>query len=602
MGPMRNSRFLVFLLFISAACWAQTYTIATVAPTSTTGAVLGPTGLALDSAGNLYVADTFGAIRKITPGGSISTVAGSYSASGFGGDGGPATQAMLLSPAGVAVDSSGNIYITDLGNNRVRKINPSGVISTIAGGGTGSGEGVAATSVALSAPTGIAVDGAGNVYFTEGGLNSSRVRKIATNGTISTVAGNGTMGYSGDGGQATSASLNTPSGVAIDTSGNIFIADGGNQRVRKVTPAGVISTVAGNGTLGYGGDGGPATGAELNVPTGVAVDGSGNLFITDPGNERIRMLSASGVISTVAGNGTLGITGDGGAATSAEINSPFGIAVGGAGKVYFSEGGAGSVRVITPGQASGGAPAIQPGGVVSAGAFGGLTTVAPGSWIEIYGANLAPDTNTWGAYFSGVNAPTAIDGVKVTVGGQPAFLDFISPGQVNAQVPSTVPSGAQPVVLTNAAGTSAAISILVSAESPGLLAPSSFIVGGKQYAAGIFADGTYTAPPGSIAGVASRRAKTGDVITFYGVGFGPVTPSIPAGQTVQQTNALASNFHFFIGGTEASVTYDGLVYGSIGLYQINAVVPSVGNSDLVPVTFTLAGAPGSQTLYIPVQN
>jgi uncharacterized protein (TIGR03437 family) len=596
---MLNQRpFLLF--FLCAVCSAQTYTIATVAPTGTSGAVLGPTGLALDSPGNLYVADTFGAIRKITPGGAISTVAGSYSAMGFGGDGGPAAQALFLSPAGVAVDSAGNIYVTDLGNNRVREINTSGIINTIAGGGTGNANGVAATSVALSAPAGIAVDAAGNVYFSEGGLNSSRVRKVTPGGTISLIAGNGTMGYSGDGGQATSASLNTPAGVAVDSSGNIYIADGGNQRIRKVTPAGIISTAAGNGTLGFSGDGGSATSAALNSPTGVAVDAAGNLYIADPGNERIRLVTPSGVISTIAGNGTLGLTGDGGPATSAEINSPFGIAVGSGGKVYFSEGGAGSVRVITP--ASSGAPAIQPGGVVSAGAFGGFSAVAPGSWIEIYGANLAPDTNTWGAYFSGINAPTSIDGVKVTVGGQAAFLDYISPGQVNAQVPSTVPTGSQPVVVTNAAGASAAVSITVNAEEPGLLAPPSFLAGGIQYAAGILPDGNYAIPPGAIAGVASRRAKTGDIVTFYGVGFGPVTPNIPAGQTVQQLNALSASFHIFIGGTEATFNYDGLVYGSIGLYQVNAIVPSVTNSDTVPVVFTLAGVAGQQTLYIAVQN
>jgi len=589
------------LLFICAACCAQSYTIATVAPTGTSGAVLGPTGLALDSSGNLYVADTFGAIRKITPSGSISTIAGSYSAFGYGGDGGPATQAMLLSPAGVAVDSAGNIYVADLGNNRVREINTSGTINTIAGGGTGNANGVTATSVALSAPAGIAVDASGNVYFSEGGLNSSRVRKVTPGGTISLVAGNGTMGYSGDGGPATSAALNTPTGVAVDSSGNIYIADGGNQRIRKVTPAGIISTVAGNGTMGFSGDGGSATSAALNVPVGVAVDSSGNLYIADPGNERIRLVTSAGVISTIAGNGTLGVTGDGGPATSAEINAPYGIAVGAGGKVYFSEGGAGSVRVIAPGSASG-APAIQAGGVVSAGAFGGFSAVAPGSWIEIYGANLAPDTNTWGAYFSGINAPTTIDGVKVTIGGQAAFIDYISPAQVNAQIPSTVPTGSQPVVITNASGTSAAVSITVNAEQPGLLAPPLFIVGGKQYAAGILPDGNYAIPPGAIAGVSSRRAKTGDIITFYGVGFGPVTPTIPAGQTVQQLNALSSNFHIFIGGTEATFNYDGLVYGSIGLYQVNAIVPSVTNSDTVPVTFTLAGIAGQQTLYIAVQN
>ncbi len=590
MGPFR----LAVLLLIPAFCAAQTYTIATVAPTGTSGVVKGPAGMAFDSAGNLYVADTFNAVRKITPAGAISTVAGSYALSGFGGDGGQATQALLYSPSGVAVDSSGSLYIADLGNNRIRKVAPSGVITTVAGGGTGSGDGVAATSVSLSAPAGVAVDSAGNFYFSEGGVAVSAVRKVTTSGIISTIAGG--------------SSVNTPVGVAVDAGGNIFIADGGNERIVKVTPAGAITTVAGIvGNFGYSGDGGPATSAAIGVPTGVAVDASGDLFITDGANQRIRMVSPSGTISTIAGNGMLGISGDGGPATSAAINAPFGIAVGSGGKIYFSEGGvpSGSVRVLTPtGAASPNTPAIAQGGIVSAGAFGGFTSAAPGSWIEIYGSNLAPDSRSWaGSDFNGVSAPTSLDGVNVTVGGQAAFVDFISPTQVNAQVPSSVATGAQPVIVTTSNGSSAPVSLTVNAVYPGLLAPPSFIVGGNQYAAALFSDGaTYALPPGAIPGVASRRAKPGDIVTFYGVGFGAVNPNIPAGQIVQQTNQLALALHMFIGQTAATYTYDGLVSGAIGLYQINVVVPSLANSDLVPVSFSLGNFNSTQTLYIAVQN
>jgi uncharacterized protein (TIGR03437 family) len=550
--------------------------------------------MAFDSAGNLYVADTFNAVRKITPAGAISTVAGSYALSGFGGDGGQATQALLYSPSGVAVDSSGSLYIADLGNNRIRKVAPSGVITTVAGGGTGSGDGVAATSVSLSAPAGVAVDSAGNFYFSEGGVAVSAVRKVTTSGIISTIAGG--------------SSVNTPVGVAVDAGGSIFIADGGNERIVKVTPAGAITTVAGIvGNFGYSGDGGPATSAAIGVPTGVAVDASGDLFITDGANQRIRMVSPSGTISTIAGNGMLGISGDGGPATSAAINAPFGIAVGSGGKIYFSEGGvpSGSVRVLTPtGAASPNTPAIAQGGIVSAGAFGGFTSAAPGSWIEIYGSNLAPDSRSWaGSDFNGVSAPTSLDGVNVTVGGQAAFVDFISPTQVNAQVPSSVATGAQPVIVTTSNGSSAPVSLTVNAVYPGLLAPPSFIVGGNQYAAALFSDGaTYALPPGAIPGVASRRAKPGDIVTFYGVGFGAVNPNIPAGQIVQQTNQLALALHMFIGQTAATYTYDGLVSGAIGLYQINVVVPSLANSDLVPVSFSLGNFNSTQTLYIAVQN
>jgi uncharacterized protein (TIGR03437 family) len=191
---------------------------------------------------------------------------------------------------------------------------------------------------------------------------------------------------------------------------------------------------------------------------------------------------------------------------------------------------------------------------------------------------------------------------KVTIGGQPAFIDYISPGQVNAQVPSNAGSGPQPVIVTTAAGASSPYTVTVNAEQPGLLAPSSFNMGGKQYAAALFSDGaTYVLPPGAIAGLASRRAQPGDAITLYGIGFGPVTPTISAGQIVQQTNALALPFHLFFGGTEAMVSYSGLAPNAVGLYQFNVIVPQVSSSDAVPLTFTLAGASGTQTLYIAVQ-
>jgi uncharacterized protein (TIGR03437 family) len=248
-------------------------------------------------------------------------------------------------------------------------------------------------------------------------------------------------------------------------------------------------------------------------------------------------------------------------------------------------------------------PAITPGGIISADAFGAFPAVAPGAWIEIYGANLAKDSRSWTtADFNGNTAPTSLDGTTVTVGGQPAFIDYISPTQVNAQVPSNVGTGPQPVVVSSAAGTSAPVTVTVNLEEPGLLAPPSFIVGGKQYVVALFPDGAYVLPPGAISGVTSRRAQPGEIITLYGVGFGSVTPNIPAGQIVPQLNMLAAPFHILFGQTEASLPYDGLAPGVIGLYQFNLTVPNVTASDAVPVTFTLAGVAGTQTLYIAVQN
>jgi len=280
-----------------------------------------------------------------------------------------------------------------------------------------------------------------------------------------------------------------------------------------------------------------------------------------------------------------------------------------AGQVVFSNGSTAMTVPVTltvgnPNTTTPSTPAISSGGIVSASAFGGFTAVAPGSWIEIYGTGLAADSRSWtGADFTGNTAPTSLDGTSVTIGGQNAFIDYISPGQVNAQVPSNAGTGAQPVIVKTAAGASAALTLTVNPEEPGLLAPASFKVGGTQYVAALFSDGaTFVLPAGAISGVTSRPAKPGDVITLYGVGFGSVTPNIPAGQIVQQSNTLVAPLHVLFGSAEATVEYDGLAPSAVGLYQFNVVVPNVTASNAVPLTFTLAGVAGTQTLYIAVQN
>jgi uncharacterized protein (TIGR03437 family) len=247
-------------------------------------------------------------------------------------------------------------------------------------------------------------------------------------------------------------------------------------------------------------------------------------------------------------------------------------------------------------------PAITPGGVVSASGFGGFPSVAPGSWIEIYGSNLAAGTRGWAASdFNGINAPTSLDGTFVTIGGQSAFVDYISPGQVNALVPSNVSLGSQQITITNAQGTSAAFNVTVNSAQPGLLGPSSFNIGGVQYAVGILSDGSYALPVGAIAGVNSRPASPGDVLTLYGVGFGPVTPASPAGQLVQQLNSLSLPLLMSIGGIPVTPSYAGLAPYYTGLYQFNVTVPSLpsGNATL---TFSLGGTAGTQKLFLAVGN
>jgi sugar lactone lactonase YvrE len=332
-----------------------------------------PSGVAVDGSGNLFIADSLNnGIRKVDLNGIITTVAGNGS-SGYSGDGGAAISATLNDPQDVAVDASGNLFIADSGNNRIRKVGVNGIITTVAGGGTNVlGDGGAATNASLYNPSGLAVDASGNLLFAD--VYNNRIRKVGLNGIITTVAGNGHVNpstlegsYSGDGGEATNAGLNRPTGLAVDASGNLFIADSGNNRIRKVDAAGLITTVAGNGgvmtnqygyVVGlYSGDGGAATNAGLNGSTGLAVDATGNLFIADSGNNRIRKVGLNGIITTVAGNGNLIPTqsygpeagyyfGDGGAATNAVLNLPVGVAVDASGNLFIAESGNNRIRKV----------------------------------------------------------------------------------------------------------------------------------------------------------------------------------------------------------------------------------------------------------------
>lgn len=244
-------------------------------------------------------------------------------------------------------------------------------------------------------------------------------------------------------------------------------------------------------------------------------------------------------------------------------------------------------------------------GVISASAYGGFSALAPGTWMEIYGTNLANvRSQTWGsADFKGNTGPTTLGGTTVTIGGQPAFIDYVSPTQVNAQVPSNISPGSQPVVVTTPGGISAPYSIAVHVTEPGLLAPAVLDLKAGQYVVALFPDGvTFVLPPDSIAGVASARAKPGDTIVFYGVGFGTVTPDSPAGQIVTQSNRLNGNFQASFAGTPATVSFSGLTGGYLGLYQFNVVVPSVAASDTVPLVFSLDGTQGTQKLLISISN
>ncbi len=357
--------------------------ITTVAGPGTSVPSMLPTGLTSDLSGNLYVADGTHVIFKSTPSGSVSNIAGGGAISYYLGDGGPANVAQLVQPEGLAIDSSGNAYVADRGEARIRKFASGGNISSPAGG------------TAAIGPADVAVDAALNLYIADSAGNV--VIKVSPGGLASTLAGTGTAGAGGDNGLAGSAQLNQPSGVAVDSSGNVYIADTGNNRIRKITVAtGIISTIAGIGTPGFQGDNSFATNALLNQPSGVALDSSFNVYIADTGNNRIRKVtnangyittvagngapasgggitsphsvavdslfnlyipdssgfvrkvSISGTMTTIAGNATQGYSGDGGPATSASLDTPWGVAVDGSGNVYVSDPGEQAVRILSP--------------------------------------------------------------------------------------------------------------------------------------------------------------------------------------------------------------------------------------------------------------
>jgi trimeric autotransporter adhesin len=298
-----------------------------------------PRAAAAGPDGSVYIADTFNhRIRRVDPAGGVMTLVGTGQAA-FSGDGGPASAATLHWPHGVAVDPAGaGLFIADSANHRIRRVDlASGVITTVAGGPIAgwAGDGGPATAAQLQDPKAVWVAPSGDLYIADSG--NERIRRVDPSGTISTIAGTGVQGFSGDGGPALAAQFDGPRALAGDGAGNLYVADDNNNRVRRIDPSGIVSTLAGTGTAAFSGDGGPARAAELNHPRGVAVDSRGNVFIADSMSHRIRMVDSSGVISTVAGCGRQGFGGDGGPATVARLFEPRGVAVNAAGHLFVAD-------------------------------------------------------------------------------------------------------------------------------------------------------------------------------------------------------------------------------------------------------------------------
>jgi len=589
----RLAEYVVILSLIPVQAGSQTVT--TVAGTGTYGysgdngaaasaQIDTAYGVAADAQGDVFVADTRNhRVRKISDG-LITTVAGNGQA-GFSGDGAAAVAAQLNFPRGVAVDGQGNLYIADTGNCRVRKVTQAGIISTVAGTGTAgfAGDGGAAASAQLSYPEALAVDSAGNLYVADSW--NYRVREIATNGKIQTIAGNGSYGPFGDGGLATAASLGLIQSLTLDAGGNLYLSDGYNHRVRRVVPGGSISTVIGGG-FGPAVDGGPAASAALKFPKGVAVDGHGNLFVADSLNQRIRVVSSAGVIGTIAGAGTAGYSGDGGPAVAAQLNGPSGLAMGPGGALTVSDLWNYRVRGLTE---------VVPAVSSVSNAAGGQLGIAPGAYVTILGTGLAPKTDTWSNSIVNQQLPTQLDGVTASVGGNAAYVEYISPSQINVLAPN-VSAGAVQVQVTNSGIASAPFSSTVQPDSP------AFFPWG-QYAVATHLDYSLCGKPGMFSGATTTPAQPGEWITLWGTGFGPAgaPPGVatPGGQVYLTTPVTAT-----LGGENAPV-YGGaavLTAGEAGLYQVTIQIPADAANGDAQVRATVGGMQSPAGVFLTVQH
>lgn len=529
---------------------------------ATSAQINAPSSVAVDAGGNLYFVDLFnGRVRKVTSSGTISTVAGN-GVTGYSGDGGQAQNALMNGPLGVAAAAGGVVYVTDTNNQRVRRIAADHSIATIAGNGTAgfAGDNASASGAQVAFPGGAAVDASGNLYFAD--TANHRVRKIA-GGNITTVAGNGTQGYAGDNGAAASAQLNSPAAVAVDAAGNLYIADFSNQVVRRVTAGGTITTLAGTGVAGFGGDGGPAAAAQLNGPAGVAVDASGNVYVSDSGNHRVRRIDPNGVITTFAGDGNVDDTGSSGPAISQHLSSPSGLAVDASGDLFISDPGASRIRMITAGGlmltigGTGAAGYSGDTGPASAAQFNGVSgitvdssgnlyvadrgnnvirmlqlvgsapsagtvtnaasnvagAVAPGESITIYGSGIGPDQLTVAQPDANGALPRQLAGVTVYIGGQPAPLLYVWANQIGALVPYGISGPTSGLTIQFGDQISLQLPLTVAPYVPGLFTADA---SGKGAAAANNEDGTANTP--------ATPAPNGGVVVVYATGVGALSP------------------------------------------------------------------------------
>ena len=493
--------------------------------------------ISVDAKGNIYFADSINQrIRRIDTSGVITTVAGSGVAtqsdgrcqpSGPVGDNGGALDARLFNPADVLVKSDGTLIIADQQNNRIRQVGPSGVITTIVGNGLHNffSPGVPATSSPMDWPSSLALDRNGLLYFAE--LHGNRIGRVNADGRLSMIG----TGFPAD--------LNKPAGIAIDANNNVLIADTGNHRIRRATPDGTLTTIAGTGSRSFCGDDGPAAQACFNTPMDVKVDAQGNIFVADTGNGRIRRIDPSGTITTVASG----------------LNLPSAIALDIVGNLLIVDWQNFVIR-------------IKPAGIVNAASF--QSPVAPGALFSIFGSNFAggiatADSAPW---------PRSLGGISVEVNGAAVPLFVVTPGQINAQLPYEIAPGTASAVVVTANGRSVPIPFAVAPVAPGI-----FSYLGTTRAIAANQDFSLNAP--------ENPEARGRALVFYVTGLGVMSPPVPTGEAAPSdvfSQIPPSSIAATVGGVPAQVLFAGLTPTFIGLGQVNLIIPDgapTGNA--VPV-------------------
>jgi hypothetical protein len=575
-----------------------------------TGAVLNnPWGVAFDSTGNAYIADRGNCIvRKVDTSGVITLFAGTAASCGFGGDGGSATAvgAYLSSPSAVATDSAGNVYIADQYNLRIRKVDTSGNISTFAGDGSYGFDGDGpATSHSLYYPQAVATDAAGNVYIAD--FSNYRIRKVDISGNMTTIAGNGNYCYTysacGDGGPATSATMSNPSGVAVDKAGNVYFTDTSNSRVRQINTAGIIDTYAGNGAnTGFGGDGGFATQTSLSYPEQVAVDPAGDVIIADTSNQRIRLVDGQGRIHTVAGNGGYGYSGpeENVLATTAELANPYGVGVDSSGNIYIGDTNNNLVRQVSALAELNSSPSsvvfnAQQVGTTSPAATVTLVSAGPLTIGSITpSANFTEQDDCPGSLPSGANCtidvyftPTSAG----TVNGTLTIADnafFNSPLVINLQgsatdltiAPNPLNFGTQPVgtpvaqnVTITGLTTYAATSATLSGDTTdfSITSNSNTCTGTKSSCViGITFNPSSTSPVKATLAIHDSDPTSAQLVTITGTGCTSCTGPLET-FTPSSVNFAPQSIKTSSAGTKVTFTNNGT-----GTLNITKMVPSTG--------------------------